>query len=54
MTLYRLKQGGDMVTLNVTIGKDTHSVSTVKVGGSGRSARVWHGHPGACRQRVAR
>jgi len=35
MTLYRLKKGGDMVTLNLTIGKDTHSVSTVKVGESG-------------------
>jgi hypothetical protein len=33
MTLYRLKKGGDMVTLNVTIGKNTHSVSTVKIGG---------------------
>jgi len=35
MTLYRLKTGGDMLTLNVTVGKDTHSVSTVKVGESG-------------------
>jgi|KBSMisStaDraftv2_1062788.scaffolds.fasta_scaffold755799_2 hypothetical protein len=35
MTLYRLKKGGDMLTLNVTVGKDTHSVSTVKVGENG-------------------
>ena len=35
MTLYRLKEGGDMITLNLTIGKDTHSVSTVKIGESG-------------------
>src|SRR5436190_13048033 len=35
MTLYRLKKGGDMLTLNVTIGNDTHSMSTLKVGDSG-------------------
>jgi hypothetical protein len=34
MTLYRLKSGGDMVTMNVTIGSTTHSVSTVKLGSS--------------------
>jgi hypothetical protein len=36
MTLYRLKAGGDMLTMNVTIGSTTHSVSTVKVGKSGQ------------------
>ena len=35
VTLYRVKQGGDMVTLNVTMGKETYSVSTVKTGGPG-------------------
>jgi len=35
MTLYRLKKGGDMLTLNVTLGKDTHSISTLKVGENG-------------------
>jgi len=35
MTLYRLRKGGDMLTLNVTVGKDTHTVSTVKVGENG-------------------
>jgi hypothetical protein len=35
MTLYRLKKGTDMVTLNVTTGSDTHSVSTVKIGTNG-------------------
>jgi hypothetical protein len=35
MTLYRLKKGSDMVTINVTIGSTTHSVSTVKVGTNG-------------------
>ena len=35
MTLYRLKTGTDMLTLNVTIGSATHSVSTVKVGANG-------------------
>ena len=35
MTLYRLKKEGDMLTMNLTLGKDTHSVNTVKVGGTG-------------------
>jgi hypothetical protein len=35
MTMYRLKAGGDMLTMNVTFGSTTHSVSTVKVGTSG-------------------
>jgi hypothetical protein len=31
-TLWRLKQGGDMLTLFVTVGNKTHRVNTVKVG----------------------
>ena len=31
-TLWRLKQGGDMLTLFVTVGNTTHRVNTVKVG----------------------
>jgi hypothetical protein len=38
MTLYRLKKGGDMLTLNVSSGNETHSVSTVKVAANGTVA----------------
>lgn len=34
-TLWRLRKGGDMLTLFVTIGNKTHRVSTTKVGGNG-------------------
>ena len=51
MTLYRLKKGGDMLTLNVTVGKDTHSVSTVKVGESGVALGSGNREAGTQRQR---
>ena len=35
MTVYRLKKGDDLLTLNVTPGKATYSVSTVKAGDKG-------------------
>jgi hypothetical protein len=35
VAVFRLKSGGDMITLIVSLGDKTHRISTVKIAGSG-------------------